>query len=71
MYKDILRAIVGIEIFPVLSLLIFLLVFLVMLAWVMGMDRRTLADHARLPLHDDEQEPLVNSSPAGPHRGCA
>ena len=53
MYKDILRAIVGIEIFPILSLVIFLLVFLVMLAWVLGMDRRTLAHHARLPLDDD------------------
>jgi cytochrome c oxidase cbb3-type subunit 4 len=54
MYKDILRAIVGIEIFPVLSLVIFLLVFLVMLAWVLGMDRRRLAEYAHLPLHDGE-----------------
>jgi len=53
MYKDILRAIVGIEIFPVLSLVIFLSVFLVMLVWVLRMDRRTLARHADLPLHDD------------------
>ena len=57
MYKDILRAIVGIEIFPVLSFVIFLLVFLVMLGWVLRMDRRTLAHHARLPLHDDGDQP--------------
>ena len=53
MYKDILRAIVGIEIFPVLSLVIFLAVFLVMLVWVLRMDRGTLARHASLPLQED------------------
>ena len=55
MYKDILRAIVGIEIFPVLSLVIFLSVFLIMLVWVLRMDRGTLARHAELPLQDDRQ----------------
>ena len=35
MYKEVLRTIVGIEIFPVLSLVIFLTVFMVMLVWVL------------------------------------
>lgn len=52
MYKDILRTIVGIEVFPVLSLLIFVTVFMVMLVWVMRMDRDRLATYANLPLED-------------------
>ena len=54
MYKEVLRTIVGIEVFPVLSLLIFLTVFVVMLVWVFRMDRTALATYASLPLqHDD------------------
>lgn len=53
MYKEVLRAIVGIEVFPVLSLVIFLAVFVVMLVWVCAMDRQRLAAHASLPLGDD------------------
>jgi cytochrome c oxidase cbb3-type subunit IV len=52
MYKEILRTIVGIEVFPVLSLLIFVTVFMVMLVWVMRMDRGRLATYANLPLED-------------------
>ena len=52
MYKDVLRAIVGIEIFPVLSLVIFLAVFVVMLVWVLRLDRDRLAACASLPLDD-------------------
>jgi cbb3-type cytochrome oxidase subunit 3 len=53
MYKEVLRTIVGIEVFPVLSLIIFLAVFLVMLVWVFRMDRGRLATYANLPLQDD------------------
>ena len=53
MYKEVLRTIVGIEVFPVLSLLIFLTVFVVMLVWVLRMDRARLASYANLPLDDD------------------
>jgi cytochrome c oxidase cbb3-type subunit 4 len=57
MYKEVLRTIVGIEMFPVLSLVIFLAVFLVMLVWVLRMDRQRLATYASLPLGDDPVTP--------------
>jgi cytochrome c oxidase cbb3-type subunit 4 len=53
MYKEVLRTIVGIEIFPVLSLVIFLTVFLVMLVWVLRLDRGRLDAYASLPLDDE------------------
>ena len=37
----------------VLSLIIFLTVFIVMLVWVLRLDRRTLSTYANLPLDDD------------------
>jgi hypothetical protein len=59
MYKEVLRAIVGIEVFPVLSLLIFLAVFVAMLVWVCRMDRAALATYAALPLHDARKPPAT------------
>jgi cytochrome c oxidase cbb3-type subunit IV len=53
MYKEVLRTIVGIEIFPVLSLVIFLTVFLVMLVWVLRLDRGRLDAYASLPLEGE------------------
>jgi hypothetical protein len=52
MYKDILRSIAGIDVFPVFSLVVFLLVFTVVLVWTARLDRRRLAHLASLPLDD-------------------
>ena len=54
MYKDILRAIVGIEIFPMISLCLFVLVFGVVLVWTSRLDGAWLARTARLPLEPDK-----------------
>lgn len=59
MYKEVLRTIVGIEVFPVLSLLIFTTVFVVMLVWVLRLDRGRLAQYAQLPLDDDHATPTT------------
>ena len=53
MYKDILRSIVGIEIFPMISLCLFVLVFAVVLVWTSRLDGAWLARTARLPLEPD------------------
>jgi len=50
MYTDILRAMVGIEVFPVISLLLFAGVFMTVLVWAVRADRRVLDRHAALPL---------------------
>ena len=53
MYKEILQTIVGIHVFPVISLVLFLVVFTSVLVWVARMDARR-ADHlASLPLDDE------------------
>ena len=52
MYKEILRAIAGIEIFPVISLVLFISVFTIALVRVIRMDRRDVDDWSRLPLDE-------------------
>jgi cbb3-type cytochrome oxidase subunit 3 len=50
MSKEVLRAISGIEIFPVISLVLFVTVFTVIVVWALRLDRRELEHAARLPL---------------------
>jgi hypothetical protein len=50
MHIDTLRAIAGIEIFPVISLLLFVAVFTVVLVWTLRLDRAHVASAAHLPL---------------------
>jgi hypothetical protein len=52
MHGDILRRIAGIEVFPVLSLVIFVAVFAGVLIWAVRADRRRLDVLAALPLTD-------------------
>jgi hypothetical protein len=57
MYTDILRGIEGIGIFPVVSLLLFVAVFTVVLAWAVRADRSRLDRHAALPLTEAPPAP--------------
>ena len=50
MYKEILRTIAGVEVYPIVSLLLFVLVFTGMLVWVTRLDRKRLSGFAALPL---------------------
>ncbi|SHO64142.1 cytochrome C oxidase Cbb3 [Algoriphagus zhangzhouensis] len=55
MYKDVLRSIENIDIYPVVSLLIFVLFFLGVAIWVIRMPK-DLVDHMKsLPMENDEE----------------
>lgn len=53
MYKDVLRAIAGIDTFPVVSLVIFVVTFALVLISVLHMDRASADEMAALPLDGD------------------
>jgi hypothetical protein len=54
MYKEILRSIGGIDVYPVLSLIIFLTCFAVAVTRALRMDARRVGRLAELPLDGDE-----------------
>ena len=70
MYKDILRHIAGIEVFPVLSLVVFVTVFAAVLVYVARLDPARLARLSSLPLDPDGDAALriPTSAPAGDPR---
>ena len=57
MYKEVLSSIEGIEIYPIISLLIFFSFFVGLCAWFALADNDRLQRLARLPL--DEAEPAA------------
>jgi len=57
MYKDVLVSIEGIEIYPIIALLIFFSFFVGLCAWFVLADNDRLQRLARLPL--DEGEPTA------------
>jgi hypothetical protein len=65
MYKETLQAIAGIEIYPVISLLLFVAVFGTVLFWTTRLDRARLAKFAQMPL--DETVPPEATEPADAH----
>lgn len=52
MAAEVLRAIDGIAIFPIVSLVLFVIVFGGVLIWSSRLDRRRLDRYARLPLDE-------------------
>lgn len=57
MYKEILQSITGIEVFPVISLVLFVIVFTAVLISVARMDRTRAHGLAALPLDDSATYP--------------
>ena len=50
MYKEILRAIVGIEVFPIISLCLFIVSFAAVVIYAIRLDRRKAEAYAQMPL---------------------
>lgn len=61
MYTEILRGIEGVGIFPVISLVLFVAVFMVVLVWAVRADRTRLNRHAALPLADAPTAPASDA----------
>lgn len=56
MYKDVLQSITNIEIWPIISFIIFFVFFLGLLWWVFKVDKKFIAEMASMPLRDSDKE---------------
>lgn len=62
MHKEVLRAIVGIDVFPVVSLVLFVAVFGAAVVRALRLDRRLVDELSSLPL--DASQPALPEHPA-------
>ena len=64
MYKDVLRAVEGVDIFPVISLILFFSFFVGLIYYVMKTDKEIWDKAAALPLEaENEVKEVQHSSP--------
>jgi cbb3-type cytochrome oxidase subunit 3 len=59
--KHTMETIGGIEIFPLISFLIFFIFFIALFVWVIRMSKSEVSQMAALPLEDDENEKPLKS----------
>lgn len=55
MHKDVLQAISGIDLFPIIALLLFVSFFAGVLIWVVKMNKSDVEHMKNLPLEDDTE----------------
>ncbi|MCH6200365.1 cbb3-type cytochrome c oxidase subunit 3 [Aquiflexum sp. LQ15W] len=55
MKKDILSSIENIEIYPIISLLIFVIFFIGMFIWVISVDKKYINHMKEMPFNDEPQ----------------
>lgn len=53
MISDVLESIAGLEVFPIIGLILFVLVFLAVVIWVFKLPKRSVNRWSRIPLDDD------------------
>lgn len=56
MEKEVLRAIEGIDIYPVISLIIFCVFFIGVIIWTVRADKNFISKMSNLPLEDNNKE---------------
>lgn len=60
MFSQYLNSIEGVEIFPIISLILFFAFFIGMLFWVLRMDKKYITEMENLPL--DSTDSLIKNS---------
>ncbi|HCY76137.1 MAG TPA: CcoQ/FixQ family Cbb3-type cytochrome c oxidase assembly chaperone [Ignavibacteriales bacterium] len=55
MYKELLQSIEGIAVYPIISLIVFVLFFAIILLWMFKVDKNYIKKMENLPLDNDEE----------------
>ncbi|HWA06851.1 MAG TPA: cbb3-type cytochrome c oxidase subunit 3 [Ignavibacteria bacterium] len=65
MYKQVLQSITGIEIYPVIALIMFFLFFLLIVGWIFTLNKKYISRMENIPLDDNINSKEVNNFNAG------
>lgn len=61
MYKELLQSIEGISLYPIISLIVFILFFAIILIWMFKVDNNYIKKMENLPLEKDEENIFNNT----------
>jgi Ca2+/Na+ antiporter len=60
-YKEILQSIEGISVYPIISLIVFVLFFAIMLVWLFKVDKNYIKKMENLPFEKEEENNFNNT----------
>jgi len=60
MIKEILQSIKDVEIYPIISLIVFFLLFIGIVVWLIKMDKEKVNRMKNLPLNNDNNQNLIS-----------
>lgn len=61
MIRDVLQSVEGISLYPIISLIIFVLFFAVLLIWMIKVDKNYLNKMKNLPLEKENKNEIINT----------
>ena len=61
MYKEILQSIEGVSVYPIISLIVFVLFFAVILVWMLKVDKKYIKKMESLPFENEEENNFNNT----------
>ncbi|MFO7525343.1 MAG: cbb3-type cytochrome c oxidase subunit 3 [Ignavibacteriaceae bacterium] len=61
MIRDVLQSLEGIELYPVISLIIFIVFFAVLIIWMIKVDKKYIKKMKNLPLEKEDETENNNS----------
>ena len=61
MIRNYLQTIEGVEIYPLISLIIFVIFFVVMLVWMLKVDKNYIKEMEQLPLDSNNNRNLIST----------
>ena len=53
MIKDTLLSLPGVEIYPIISLIIFVIIFTIVVIWTFSLDKKVISEMESIPLDND------------------
>jgi Ca2+/Na+ antiporter len=61
MYKEILQSIEGVSVYPIISLIVFVLFFALIIIWLLKVDKNYIKKMENLPFENEEENNFNNT----------
>lgn len=61
MMRDVLQSIEGISLYPIISMIIFVLFFVILIIWMVRVDKNYIKKMSNLPLEKEDENEIINT----------
>ncbi|MBS4036055.1 MAG: cbb3-type cytochrome c oxidase subunit 3 [Ignavibacterium sp.] len=61
MMRDVLQSVEGISLYPIISMIIFVLFFAILIIWMIKVDKNYIKKMSNLPLEKEDENGIINT----------